>query len=129
MLSAMPDPGARSVVSWLRRWQGRLRGLPRKVSRRWTRDIYRWQVQGAQHDCLEDPRITVGRHTYGLRAGSVNSLLSSPDDRLVIGSFCSLAERVQFVFGEHPVDAVSTFPLRTILQSLEGNVKVYSLSK
>lgn len=112
-----------SLLSRLRR---RLDAKRQRYFQRWVRDVYRWQVEGAQYDELRDPRITIGRHSYGLRAGSINSLLTGPHDRLIIGNYCSLAERVQFVFGEHPTNAVSTFPLRTMLVPGNGNTDAFS---
>ena len=35
---------------------------------------------------------------------------------MTIGNFCSIADGVRFIFGNHPVDLVTTFPLRTILR-------------
>jgi acetyltransferase-like isoleucine patch superfamily enzyme len=56
------------------------------------------------------PQVQVGRHTYGLRRESI--FIYHPDDRVVIGRFCSIADGVRFVLGEHRLDCVTTFPLR-----------------
>ena len=58
------------------------------------------------------PQISVGEHTYGLRAECFP--LYHPEDRVVIGKFCAVAEGVKFVFGEHRMNCVSTFPFRAI---------------
>ena len=76
-------------------------------------NIYHMSVLGMYADDFVDERVTVGRHTYGARRGAFNIWL--PDDRVTIGSFCSLAEGVRFVFGEHALDTVSSYPLRTKL--------------
>src|SRR4029077_6891128 len=41
---------------------------------------------------FRDPRISVGRHTYGLRAE--NFPLYHPADKVSIGSFCSIGDGV-----------------------------------
>jgi len=54
--------------------------------------------------------LSLGRHTYGCP-----DVRSYPGDtaRIVIGAFVSIADDVtMFVGGNHPVDWVSTFPLR-----------------
>lgn len=68
---------------------------------------------------MSDPRVRIGRHTYGVLARSV--FMAREDDRLTVGSFCSIADGVRFIFGNHPVDLVTTFPLRTILRDEWGN--------
>lgn len=56
-----------------------------------------------------DPRITVGRLTYG----NPLFMLWTNDDSVSIGSFCSIAERVVFVAGgEHNQNWATTYPLR-----------------
>jgi len=56
-----------------------------------------------------DPRITVGRFTYGNPTFKV----WSEDELVSIGAFCSIAEEVViFGGGEHRSDWVTTFPLR-----------------
>ena len=65
-----------------------------------------------------DRRVTVGRHTYGLKPKSF--LLWQPDERIDVGSFCSFSAEVQlFGGGEHRV-SVTTFPLRTLIVNPEG---------
>lgn len=56
--------------------------------------------------------LTLGRYTYGCP-----DVRSYPGDtaRVVVGSFVSIAEGVKvFVGGNHPVDWVSTYPLRVV---------------
>jgi hypothetical protein len=60
---------------------------------------------------IRDPRITVGRQSYGL--ARKNFLLFQPWERVDIGSFCSFAADVAlFGGGEHIVN-VTSFPLLT----------------
>lgn len=56
-----------------------------------------------------DTRVTVGRFTYG----QPNVLLWAAEERIEIGSFCSIAENVTiFGGGEHNIDWITTFPMR-----------------
>lgn len=57
----------------------------------------------------DDPRVTVGRFTYG----APRLLLWAAHERIDIGSFCSIADEVAiFGGGEHRTDWITTFPLR-----------------
>jgi acetyltransferase-like isoleucine patch superfamily enzyme len=58
------------------------------------------------------PQIEIGNFTYGLRREAFFPY--HPDDRVRIGSFCSIADGVRFIFGGHRVDTVSTFPFRAV---------------
>lgn len=61
-----------------------------------------------------DPRITVGRYTYGTPQLKV----WSDGERIDIGAFCSIADDVIiFGGGEHRLDWVTTYPLRIALNS------------
>ncbi len=56
--------------------------------------------------------VSIGRYTYGVTRNTIAGL--SPDAPITIGSFCSFAsEVVIFSKADHPIDLVSTFPLRT----------------
>ena len=56
-----------------------------------------------------DPRVAVGRFTYG----DPRFMLWTPDERIRIGAFCSIASGVTiFGGGEHHGEWVSTFPVR-----------------
>lgn len=57
----------------------------------------------------DDPRISVGRFTYG----NPQLKVWSEDESISIGAFCSIAEDVViFGGGEHRSEWVTTFPLR-----------------
>lgn len=61
-----------------------------------------------------DPRISVGRYTYG----SPQLKVWSEGERIQIGAFCSIADDVViFGGGEHRLDWVTTYPLRIALNS------------
>jgi acetyltransferase-like isoleucine patch superfamily enzyme len=63
-----------------------------------------------------DPRITVGRFTYG----KPHFAIWSENETISIGAFCSIADGVKiFGGGEHKSDWLTTFPLRIAL-NLEG---------
>lgn len=56
-----------------------------------------------------DSRVHIGRFTYG----NPRFMLWDEQERIKIGSYCSIAEGVTiFGGGEHPTDWISTFPLR-----------------
>lgn len=56
-----------------------------------------------------DPRISIGRFTYG----NPQLLVWTDHDRIEIGAFCSIADRVTILGGgEHNTDWVTTHPMR-----------------
>lgn len=58
-----------------------------------------------------DPRITVGEYTYFSRHMSIG--LWSPEERVEIGKFCSIAKDVViFGGGEHILSYATTFPFK-----------------
>lgn len=60
----------------------------------------------------DDPRISVGRFTYG----SPSLRVWSAEDGIHIGSFCSIADGVVILGGgEHRSDWITTYPLRIAL--------------
>jgi len=60
--------------------------------------------------CYPMDKITIGRGTYG----PIDALFSNYENRLVIGSYCSVAGGVKFlVSGDHALDRISTFPFQT----------------
>jgi acetyltransferase-like isoleucine patch superfamily enzyme len=61
------------------------------------------------HLASSDPRVSVGRFTYG----DPQFKLWQLSDRIEIGAFCSIAEDVTiFGGGEHNTNWVTTYPLR-----------------
>ncbi len=78
---------------------------------------HRWDRANGHNETtamsIFDPaKVSVGNWTYGpLRV--IDGYGSSS---LRIGSFCSIAEDVTFILnGDHPLDQLTTFPLRTFL--------------
>jgi acetyltransferase-like isoleucine patch superfamily enzyme len=103
--------GCITMLSACRRQAQKLYWLAYK---RWTRYIYGWWLYGIGHDRVDPlPQIQMGKHTYGLRRGMV--LIATGRECLTIGSYCSIGEGVRFLFGEHDLSHVSTFPLRSLL--------------
>ncbi|KAA3599454.1 CatB-related O-acetyltransferase [Stenotrophomonas maltophilia] len=61
---------------------------------------------------VNDPRIQVGRFTYG----NPNFRIWAEHESIIIGAFCSIADEVAiFGGGEHNAQWVTTFPLRIAL--------------
>jgi acetyltransferase-like isoleucine patch superfamily enzyme len=63
--------------------------------------------------------VTVGRHSYGFTEKTFYQ--ATGKEEIVIGKYCSIAEDVQFISGEHDLKRVSTFPLRHLLLSTPIN--------
>ena len=72
-----------------------------------NRVLFHRCYEGARAPFLH-PQIEVGDYTYGLRRDCFFSY--HPNDRVVIGKFCGIAQGVRFIFGEHEMDRVSTYP-------------------
>jgi len=74
----------------------------------------------------DDPRVSVGRYTYGepwLRLWTEN-------DRIEIGSFCSISSGVNiFGGGEHKSDWISTYPFRIVFNLASANADGHPATK
>lgn len=56
-------------------------------------------------------KVTIGKKTYGF----IDALFSNPDNRLIIGSYCSIAQGVKFLPStDHAVDRISTYPFKAM---------------
>jgi acetyltransferase-like isoleucine patch superfamily enzyme len=88
------------------------------------RELYVRARRGRFMDSFSHPQVEVGQFSYGFQRESFRPY--HPDDRVVIGRFCSLAEGVKFVFGEHRLDGVSTFPLRAVCFDAEPHADARS---
>ena len=77
-----------------------------------NRILYERCADGRQLARFSHPQVEVGEYTYGLRRECFFAY--HPDDRVCIGKFCSIADGVQFVFGAHRLDTVSTFPFKAL---------------
>lgn len=105
------------LVVPLQNWGGR---VYQRAYDWWLRHIYLWNLAGKVEDALDDPRVQIGKHTYGLRRNTIH--WGTGREEVRVGSYCSIAEEVRLVFGEHPLERVSTYPLRTKLMGTEDNV-------
>ncbi len=76
-----------------------------------------------------DPRkqMSIGRYTYGLRRDSV-PVYEPACHSLQIGSYCSIAAGVRFVFGIHQLEAPTTFPMREFVKK-EWNPTIWPKEK
>lgn len=78
---------------------------------------YRWDRSNAHNDTtasnvFDHGKVSVGNWSYG----PLRVIDGHGSSALKIGSFCSVAEDVTFILnGNHPLDHLSTFPLRTFL--------------
>jgi virginiamycin A acetyltransferase len=89
-----------------------LRDVDANVGHPLNTAIYRSGFSGRTFDRFSHPQVTVGEHTYGLRRESFFAY--HPNDRVLIGKFCSIADGVRFVFGGHETGRVSTFPFKAV---------------
>ncbi|WP_315859495.1 CatB-related O-acetyltransferase [Cyanobium sp. ATX 6A2] len=58
------------------------------------------------------PQVRIGAYTYGFRRETFFAY--HPSDYVEVGKFCSIADGVRFVFGEHQTDNVASYPLRAL---------------
>ena len=63
----------------------------------------------------DHPQVTIGRYTYGVNPETI-PLMESRNWRLDVGSFCSIAPSVRFVFGLHELNTPTTFPIREFVR-------------
>jgi acetyltransferase-like isoleucine patch superfamily enzyme len=84
----------------------------------------RWREQNSDNQTTAEnffpiERVRVGRGTYGpLHL----HFFGHPDERITIGSFCSIAEDVHILAGgEHFLDRPTTYPIEHYLDGYEGH--------
>lgn len=83
-----------------------------KYKMKWRKWYKEWRNENRHNSCeaqfiFKKENVHVGNYTYGM----INAHLYQNDDaELYIGSFCSVAENVDFVFNEHDYHRFSTFP-------------------
>ena len=63
--------------------------------------------------------VHIGRHTYG--CSDKTFFLPTGRELVTIGNFCSVAAGVEFIFGDHSLEKVSTYPLRFLLRKESTN--------
>lgn len=66
-------------------------------------------------------KIRIGRKTYGF----IDVLFSNPENKLIIGNYCSIAQGVKFLPStDHALDRISTYPFKTMC--LTGELEALS---
>lgn len=103
-----------------------------KYKIKWIKTRRRWYRNNAHNHCFIDKdfdisKVEIGKETYGL----INPYFyANQDAKLIIGSYCSIAEGTKFVFGEHNYRRMSTFPFdefvlgNTEINSIKGPIVV-----
>lgn len=93
----------------------------KKRLKRFMAELFLFAQANAETSFREDPRVVVGRYTYGVTSETV--LLFRQDDNVSIGSFCSIADGVRIIAsGEHASWLVSSFPFHAFF--LDNGVEV-----
>lgn len=84
----------------------------------------KWRKENQHNFCeiqtiFDMDRVHIGKYTYGM----INPhLYDNIESQLYIGSFCSIAENVHFVLGEHDYSKFSTYPYNTFINRKEKAV-------
>ena len=107
--------------------RGALWKTARRVAHRMQLEVHRFRwFQGnrgnetSAANRFRRSHVSVGSFTYG----PLRVIDGAGPSRLSIGSFCSIAEDVTFVLNaEHPLDRLSTFPLRAFVLGLDEPVE------
>lgn len=90
-----------------------------KNCKRWVRNkilnLLAEEPKPSKKDWKNHPQIKIGKYTYGVVPESI-PLMESINWRLDIGSFCSVAPSVRFVFGLHEMNTPTTFPIREFVR-------------
>ncbi|MDM7891958.1 CatB-related O-acetyltransferase [Curtobacterium caseinilyticum] len=95
-------------------WKAARRILQRaKLARhRWLWDKQNSHNETSAVNQFDRAKVAVGRYSYG----PLRVIDGANTSRLKIGMFCSIAEDVTFILnGDHPIDRVTTFPLRAFV--------------
>lgn len=84
----------------------------------------KWKKQNQHNFCevqtiFDMNRVHIGNRTYGM----INPhLFDNIQSQLYIGSFCSIAENVHFVLGEHDYSKFSTYPYNAFINKHEKEI-------
>lgn len=93
----------------------------RTKAKRWLRSqiqsVLREEKNRGKFDWSKHPQVSIGRYTYGVVHESI-PLMESRNWKLDVGSFCSIAPAVRFVFGRHhQIEGATTFPIREYVRN------------
>ena len=87
----------------------------------WKKQYHTWK-QKNQHNFTEIQllfpidQVSIGNNTYGM----INPhIYGNTTNHLSIGAFCSIAENVHFLFGEHDYHRISTYPFKKYMLGLQ----------
>lgn len=90
---------------------------------RWRKHYRRWKEKNSHNFCeiqsyFNIDNVTIGKNSYGM----INAhIYNNPEEKLSIGSFCSIAEGVHFVFSEHDYHRMCMFPFTRYVMKREEN--------
>lgn len=80
-------------------------------------EVVREEKNRGRINWSKHPQVSIGRYTYGIVHESI-PLMESRNWKLEIGSFCSIAPAVRFVFGKHhQIEGPTTFPIREFVRN------------
>lgn len=66
-------------------------------------------------------KVRIGKKTYGF----IDALFSNPENKLIIGNYCSIAQGVKFLPStDHALDRISTYPFKAMC--LTGELEALS---
>ncbi|WIJ45905.1 CatB-related O-acetyltransferase [Curtobacterium citreum] len=91
---------------------------------RLARHRWLWDKQNSHNETsavneFDRTKVTVDRYSYG----PLRVIDGANTSHLRIGMFCSIAEDVTFILnGDHPIDRITTFPLRAFVLHEEERV-------
>ncbi len=91
---------------------------------KWRKIRKEWFRRNAHNHCaIQAPfdfsKVSIGRESYGM----INPhFCNNPNEKLIIGSYCSIGENTHFIFSEHDYTRFSTFPFQNyVLLEKENN--------
>lgn len=84
----------------------------------------KWKKRNSHNYCevqtiFDMDRVCIGNKTYGM----INPhLFQNIESRIIIGSYCSIAENVHFILGEHDYTKFSTYPFNAFINKTEKEI-------
>ena len=96
-----------------------------KQKLKWRKHYKKWKDKNKHNFCeiqsfFNIDNVSIGRCSYGM----INAhIYNNPNEKLQIGSFCSIAEDVHFVFAEHDYRRMCSYPFRDfVLKEQENDI-------
>lgn len=80
----------------------------------WVKLRRKWYRENSHNHCaIKKPfdisKVTIGKESYGMIDPY---FYNNPEEKLIIGSYCSIGEGTKFIFSEHDYSRISTFPFQ-----------------